>query len=428
MPLTCEALYRLPWSKTDNAGGWIEVTDACDLHCPGCYRHRLSGHRRLDDLEDEILTVRRLTNCDRIAVAGGEPLLYPQIVDVVAFIARQGIKPVLLTNGVQLTRELAHELQRAGLAKFHFHVDSGMRRPGWAGKNEAEHNELRQYFADLVWELKGVQCGFNVTIFKSTVRYLPDIVEWCRNNIHKVQHVSLIAFRAIPLLPSVEYRVNGVTVDASKLQHSTDDTDRMGLTTNAMYEVLQGYDPRYQAAAYLPGTSAPHTFKFLVTVQVGSAGEMLGCLGPRTMECVQAFHHFFTGRYCSFLRQAKVGRKLFLMALVDRNVGKAAARFVRSVFKDPRRLFAGIYVQSISLQQPNEMLDGEANLCDGCLNMMLHENRLIPSCRLDEYRIFGGPLVPAMRCAIGEATSNLREAGQDGQAAPDHSPSAAGRR
>ena len=397
MSLERNILYRLPWSKTDNPGGWVEVTDVCDFACPGCYRHRISGHRPLATLQDEILTIKRLTNCDRVAVAGGEPLLYPHILDVVAFIARQGLKPVLLTNGSRLTPELGRELQRAGLAKFHFHVDSGMKRPGWEQRTEVEINELRQWFADLVWELPGVQCGFNITIFPSTVSCLPDILDWCRRNLHKVQHVSLIAFRGVPLDSRFEYWAGNRQVDVSGLKHAVSDFDSISLTTNEMFRVLQDHDPEYRAAAYLPGSSAPDTYKFLVAVQVGSASGMYGYLGRRTMELVQVAHHLFKGTYCSFVRQPKVGRKLFLASLVDPSVRRAAGRFAGAAIRDPRRLWDHIYVQSISLQQPNEMLHGEANLCDGCLNMMLHEGRLIPSCRWDEYRLFGAALQPVRR-------------------------------
>ena len=75
-----------------------------------------------------------------------------------------------------------------------------------------------------------------------------------------------------------------------------------------------------------------------------------------------------------------------------------------SLLRDPRRAFAGIYTQSVSLQQPNELLDGRANLCEGCLNMMLYEDELIPSCRLDEYRLFGGPLTPVRARRVTAAT------------------------
>ena len=76
-----EKLYRFPWSKTDNPGGWIEVTDICDLHCPGCYRHQLEGHRPVEAVKKDIDVLVRLTNCDSIAITGGEPLGYPDLAE-----------------------------------------------------------------------------------------------------------------------------------------------------------------------------------------------------------------------------------------------------------------------------------------------------------------------------------------------------------
>jgi len=397
MPIQRKKLYRLPWSKSDNPGGWVEVTDTCDLSCPGCYRHPLAGHRSLAKIKDEIVAIKSLTNCDRIAIAGGEPLIYPDIVEVVDFISRQKLKPVLVTNGEKLTWELARALQKAGLAKFHIHVDCRMQRPGWIGKNEVEMNELRQHFADLVWELGSVQCGFNITIFRSSTQYLPDIVEWARQNIHKVQHISLVAFRAIPLTDELEYRVNDRKVDVGQLQHTTDNLEDISVTANEMYAVLEAYDPTYCASAYLHGSTAPETYKFLIAIQVGSPSNVYGYLGAKTLECVQVFHHLFKGRYCSFVRQPNVGRKLFLMAVFDREVRRTLIRFLKVASRNPLRLLDRVYVQSISLQQPNEILQGEVNLCDGCLNMMMYNNTLIPSCRLDEYRLYGGPITPVPR-------------------------------
>jgi pyruvate-formate lyase-activating enzyme len=394
MPVDRSELYRLPWSTVDTAGAWVEVTDACDFRCPGCYRHRLAGHRSLDEVKDEVTTIRRLTNCDRIAVAGGEPLLWPHTVELIEFIARNGIKPVLLTHGEHLTESLGRDLQRAGLAKFHFHVDAGMQRPGWTNRSETEMNELRQRFADLVWELDGVQCGFNITVFRSTLPDLPAILDWCRRNMHKVQHVSLIAFRSIPLAGGMRYRVGEQWIDPSTFQHSTADLVELTVTTEAMLEVLQKHDPTYRPCTYLSGTTAPETYKFLVTIQVGSVRGVYGYLGRRSLEMLQVGYHVIKGRYPAFLRKTRVGRKLFLLGIFDPDVRRAARRYLGATARDLRHGLEGIYTQSISLQQPNEILDGEPNLCDGCLNMMLYQGRLIPSCRLDEYRLFGDKVVP----------------------------------
>jgi len=385
-------MYKLPWTKTDNPGGWVEVTDECDLFCPGCYRHKLEGHRSLKEVKEDILACQKMTNCDRMGIAGGEPLLYPDIVEVVDFISYHEMKPMLLTNGEKLTWELASELKKAGLAKFHFHVDSGMHRPGWMDKNEAEMNELRQHFADLVWELGKVQCGYNVTIFPSTVKYLPDIVEWCQNNIHKVQHISLVTFRSIPITQKIEYRINNKKIDPTVFQHSTSDLRKISLSANEMFKTVAEHFSEYRACAYLGGTADPNSYKFLVTINVGSKNKMYGSLGPKTVELVQVFYHLFMGRYFEFLKNPAAGKKLFLLSFFDRELRRAFFNFLKTTIKNPLKFWDKIYTQSISIQQPNELVNGEANVCDGCVNMMMYKEKLINSCRLDEYRIFGGPL------------------------------------
>ncbi|MCU0369976.1 MAG: hypothetical protein MUC31_01050, partial [Bacteroidales bacterium] len=66
-------LYRFPWSKTDNPGTWVEVTDTCNISCVGCYRKQVAGHKDFEDLKKDIQDSIRLTNCDCIEIAGGEP-------------------------------------------------------------------------------------------------------------------------------------------------------------------------------------------------------------------------------------------------------------------------------------------------------------------------------------------------------------------
>lgn len=397
MRVAKETLYRLPWSRHDNPGGWVEVTDECDLYCPGCYRHRLEGHRPLKEVKEDILLCQRMTNCDRMAVAGGEPLLYPDILEVIAFIHSRGMKPVLLTNGEKLTRELAVEFKKARLAKYHFHVDSGQKRPGYEGKNETEMNELRQHFAELVHETGGVLCGYNITISRNNLGHLPAVVEWARCNLQKVQHVSLVAYRAIPIDPRIEYKVEGKRVDVSRFQHSSVSGSEIDITSREMFEMLEDVFNGYSASSYLSGTADPETLKFLITVNLGTSRQLLGILGPRSVRFSQEAYHRIKGRYCAFVRKKSVGKKVFLLAGFDKEVRQALSNYMRSVFRRPRTLLDKIFVQSISLQQPNEYLQGRANLCDGCMNMMIYQGELIHSCRLDEYRMFGGLIFPKER-------------------------------
>ena len=92
------------------------------------------------------------------------------------------------------------------------------------------------------------------------------------------------------------------------------------------------------------------------------------------------------------LENPRPGKKLFFMAPFDKEIRRTFAAYLKYSLRNPLRLFSSIYSQSIHLQQPIEILDGMINLCDDCVNMMVYEGRLINSCRLDEYRMYGGPI------------------------------------
>ncbi len=171
-------LYRFPWSLNDNPQGWVEITDVCNLKCRGCYRQRLEGHKSLDAIKEEIQFLKRWRNVDNISLAGGEPILHPQIVDIVAYISEQRLKPFMLGNGVAHNKHILSELRKAGLVGVGLHIDMHQNRPGWEDKNEIELCALREQLANLVWDVGGISCNFNSTIYLDSLQYAPDLVRW----------------------------------------------------------------------------------------------------------------------------------------------------------------------------------------------------------------------------------------------------------
>jgi MoaA/NifB/PqqE/SkfB family radical SAM enzyme len=132
-------LYRLPWSLTDNVISWLEPTKQCNIYCEGCYSANAAGsHKSLEAIRQDLDVFTRYRKTDAISIAGGEPLVYPEIVEVVRMIAERGFKPVINSNGKALTPELLRELKKAGLHGFTFHIDSLQKRDGWTGKDEIE--------------------------------------------------------------------------------------------------------------------------------------------------------------------------------------------------------------------------------------------------------------------------------------------------
>jgi hypothetical protein len=383
-------LYHFPWTLTDNPGGWIEVTDICNMKCPGCFRHTLSGHRSLQELKEEVIQLSHMTNCSRISIAGGEPLLYPDILEMVAFISGRKLKPIILSNGELLTEPLVKELRRAGLHQFYFHVDSNQNRKDWQNGSELNLNELRQHYADLVNSSSRIKCGFLTTVTRSSLGSIPDVLDWFYKHPGKVIHMAFIAFRAIPIRPEYVYRVNGREIDPGILPNTSRQTDQIDITTEDMYAVIRRRFPNLRPSAYLGGTGCKDSYKFLIINSIGSRQGLFGSVGARTIALQQKFTHLLSSHYSDTV--PRTGREIFMLAPFDSKVRKALLEYIRRTFRHPGMLFQKVGVQSLVLQQPFEFINGNMNLCDGCINMMIHQGQLIHSCQLDEYRMMGGEL------------------------------------
>lgn len=391
MSLEKRNLYRLPWSMNDNPIAWLEITDTCNIHCEGCYRQRMTGHKTLDEIKTEIAFFKQWRNPDNVSIAGGEPLIHPQIVEIVAHIAANGLKPIILTNAVALTPELLRELKRAGLAGFTVHIDSRQNRPHWKDKTEGELNELRQQVTDMVTAVGGLYLVFNSTVYPSTFHQIPDVVRWGQQNFGRVHGLVFITYRTAASETSIATDLADRQVDLSRLSYVRDRFDERFITSPEVNDLLQETLPEYEPAGYLGGSIRHDSFKWVAGALIGSSHRVYGAVGKKTMEVAQVGHHFLKGAYLAYLSQARVGRKVFLMAPWDKTVRRAARRWWSDVVRRPATLFDGIYIQSIGIiQAPDLLPDGRADMCDSCPDITYFDGQLVNSCRLDEYRLFGG--------------------------------------
>lgn len=383
--------YRLPWSMNDNPIAWIEVTDICNIHCEGCYRQYMTGHKSLDQLKDEVLFFKKWRNPDNFSIAGGEPLIHPQIIDLVAFIAQQGCKPVILSNGVALNPKLLHELKKAGLAGFTMHIDSHQNRPHWKNKTEKDHNELRQQIADMVAAEGGLFLVFNSTVYPDTFHEIPDIVRWGQVNIKKVQGLVFITYRTATTEDNIATDVKDHAVDLSKLSYTRESFHEHFIEAPEVFQIIKQNFPEYDAAGYLGGSVRHDSYKWLTGAMIGSPRQMYGSVGKKTMEFAQIGHHLKTGRYIAYLTKGQIGYKIFWLSAWDKNLRQARNKRWMDVLRHPSHLFDDVYLQSIGIiQAPDVQPDGRADMCDSCPDITIYDGKFINSCRMDEYRLFGG--------------------------------------
>ena len=100
------------------------VTRRCNLSCGYCFEHdRVSPPVPLEVLRDRIDHLARLRTV-MVTLTGGEALLHPDLVALVAHVAARGMTPLVNTNGYLLTRDRIVALDRAGLFGMQISVDN----------------------------------------------------------------------------------------------------------------------------------------------------------------------------------------------------------------------------------------------------------------------------------------------------------------
>ncbi|MGA9117140.1 MAG: radical SAM protein [Bacteroidota bacterium] len=386
-------LYRLPWTLPDNAISWLEPTSACNLACDGCYRKNESNsHKTLEEVRKELDTFRRLRKTDGVSIAGGDPLLHPEIERIVAMIAGDGLKPIINTNGLALTPEKLRVLKAAGVAGFTFHIDSRQQRPHMKEGTETELNQLRLRYARMLAEVGGVSCAFNATVYEETLQEVPEIVAWGQEHIDIVHILVFIAYRAAPVRKGYDYFVGGRKIDMAPIAYAIREDRQTGILSTDIVEAIRERFPDFQPCAYLNGTERADHFKWLLTMRIGTRERIYGHTGPRFMELAQTLHHLRKGSYLAYTHPQVLARakSMLLLSPLDRGISAAASAYLHDVASSPGLLFRPLHLQSVMIIQPADFMPGGAlSMCDGCPDITVWDNQLVWSCRMEELKTFG---------------------------------------
>ena len=104
---------------------WM-TTNQCNLKCVHCYQDAEEvDERELSTAEAKKMIGEIARAGFKIMIfSGGEPLLRPDIYELVAHAASCGLRPVFGTNGTLITDEVAVRLKEAGAAAMGISVDS----------------------------------------------------------------------------------------------------------------------------------------------------------------------------------------------------------------------------------------------------------------------------------------------------------------
>jgi MoaA/NifB/PqqE/SkfB family radical SAM enzyme len=168
--------------KNGPYGVSIKLTNKCNAFCKMCRIVRSKTDISLD-INVVLETIRNIKDIGvkRVTLTGGEPLLIKEVFDILKEIKKLGLRPILDTNGILLTKECASKLKECGVKNVEISIDSPV----------AElHDSIRNVPG--IWDKavqgikyckqEGIFVSVNMCIMRENYRLAPALFEMAVNN------------------------------------------------------------------------------------------------------------------------------------------------------------------------------------------------------------------------------------------------------
>ena len=144
------ALLKAYISKSSRVPGWpltltIESTAKCNLFCPMCLRQKVYFPPR--DMDFPIF--RKIIDEGKdflefaVPYGAGEPLLNPEIFDMIAYCRKAGVPTGISTNGTLLSEQYSRKLIESGLDYITFAFDSTSKEVYETYRKGADFDKVR---------------------------------------------------------------------------------------------------------------------------------------------------------------------------------------------------------------------------------------------------------------------------------------------
>lgn len=171
----------------------LEVADSCNLSCRHCFAGPLPRHDAalsLCELESVFRSMAQMGTF-RLGLTGGEPLLRPDLFDLIDLACFYGLSPCMTTNGTLITRETARRLGQRQLLWLNISLDGACAETNDAIRGKGTFDRVLRNIAVLS-EYARFSLAF--TVMRTNTEELRACVELAR-------HTGAVAAVFRPLYP-----------------------------------------------------------------------------------------------------------------------------------------------------------------------------------------------------------------------------------
>ncbi len=377
----------MPFGGKDVPHIVIEVNQACNLACKACYKDRHGYTKPLQQICDEIDLAAEQRNLDMLTLAGGEPTLHPQLVEVIAHATARGIKTSLLTNGSLLDDERLEAYAGAGLTRVALHVDTLQNRPDAPADAscEADLDPLRTAIGERVAR-HGLLCGQVATLYQSNLDDLPSMIDLAlRSRDTSLVLMTLCTdFRAIA---EAHGQPGGPVFDDHQ---RLVDEDVVCDDVSRVLARSHGLAPLHHIASDHREDEKRWLLYLGFAITDPDGGYRTLFLSPRfrrTVWLANEMQRWTKGRYKFDMVPGRVACVMvcLLYALLGLSWTNfwSVASFLRHLFRRGTRIHSKVLVFQ---KPPNLTADGEIEACKDCPDATVRDGEIVPLCLADILR------------------------------------------
>ncbi len=377
--------WRLPWGAADVPHALLDILRGCNLKCRACYNQAEARCKPLAEVKAEVDGLLRLRRLQSISIVGGEPLMHPELCDIVRFLRHRGLYVELFTNGLLLDAEVCARLKEAGASVVFIHVDSGQQRQDLPGGNDMEARQRLIQEKSALLAAVGLEAGLAMTAYPDQLQEVAEcvrltldsadlgylLVTRCREHAG-IQHVGG------DIEAGLTATVAGTTCPTPKNMRSHLDMQQLLHAEHALRPfagIASNRDPHdARWLSYLVGTTSRHSHRLVTRGIRASLFERL----------FSVLHRRLVGRYPFFVpwRASRFWIQLLLNAVSGGTVA-GNLRLACSALRPGNRLHA----KRLLFQNPAEVdAAGNVTHCLNCPDAVLHHGKLVPVCIVDLHR------------------------------------------
>jgi len=357
-------LYRMPWKRNDNPNGWIEVTTHCQLKCKGCYRGldkpgAERKHEPLDKMKAEVFRLVNERHVDCISIAGGEPLLYPNLEELLVYIRSLRRYALIFTNAITLDDEKCQKLNNCGAETITLVI------------HLAEYQHMGDVAKTRKTLIQRIRKYKNLRIAATRIMSPQDLPVLVDEMAFDTEHNEELAFHLYTL--------------RKNLADDNQSPDRVSLTASDMVNSIRTFMP-FEPCGYIPTIHDPGRISWLLTFPIYFRNKIIGYISPEAIEYLSNRYYETNGHFAFFPKNTELSPFLVgalarfeSMRGMEENYRQALADHPNGPQNPTTHLI-------VFVKPPVQTKDGEWDLCDGCPDAMFAGDHLVPSCLLERVK------------------------------------------